>query len=149
MVGGMSDGQDWLLPKFVELTSALVQEHSLEESLELVTDAALGLLNHADHSSVRVVDDTKTKLLCGARSGAGARNMPMSLMVGEGVLGWVVENAKPALVDDALNDERFIQSERGQGFQIRSIMAVPLISSSKVVGVLGATSPKPSAFTEG
>ncbi len=128
----------------LELTETLVGDVSLDEALRAVTDAALQLLPGA-HSSVRVLDN-QGNLLCGARSGEGRKRSPVSLRRGEGLSGWVAASGQPVRVADATTDPRFQRVDH-QGFAIRSMLAVPLLSMGRVVGVLGVTSPEPDIFT--
>lgn len=128
----------------LDLTRRLVEEQSLEDALQHVTDAALRLLP-VRHASIRVLDESRSDLLSGARSGAGRHAAPLTFRPGEGVAGWVAQHGRAARIDDARADPRFIRRP-GQGFRIRSIMAVPLWSAGGVVGVLAATSPAPGVF---
>jgi len=127
------------------LTQRFTSDESLEEILQAVTDAALRLLP-GNHASLRVFNEARTELLCGARSGEGADTRPMVFRPGEGVLGWVAENGWVAYIRDTATDQRFKTGTR-QGFEIRSIVAVPLMSAGKVVGVLAISAPDPDAFT--
>lgn len=127
------------------LTQKFTSDESLEEILQAVTNAALRLLP-GNHASLRVFNDARTELLCGARSGEGADARPMVFRPGEGVLGWVAENGWVAYLRDTATDQRF-KTGSGQGFEIRSIVAVPLMSAGKVVGVLAISAPDPDAFT--
>jgi diguanylate cyclase (GGDEF)-like protein len=71
----------------------------------------------------------------------------MEFKRGEGILGWVVDQAQPVRIDDAESDPRWI-APKNQGFPIRSIMAEPLWSSGEVIGVLSVTSKHAAAFKE-
>lgn len=129
----------------LDLTKKLTDELSLEEALEAVTEAALRLVP-CEHASVRVFDDSRSALLSSARSGAGCDEGPMTFKRGEGLIGWVAEHGESAMVSDVMQDARFTQ-RGGQGFTIRSVLAVPLRAADQVVGVLGATSSRQGAFT--
>lgn len=129
----------------LELTRELTRQSPLEDALQAVTDAALELLP-ADHASIRVLDESRSELLCGARSGAGEPHSPASFQPGQGVVGWVVANRKAARIADASRDERF-ESAATQGWPIRSLLVVPLWSADRVVGALGVSSPQPGVFT--
>jgi diguanylate cyclase (GGDEF)-like protein len=120
------------------LTERLSGETTLEESLAAVSDAALVLLP-ADHASIRIVDASGAELLACARSGTGLDNQALPLRKGEGIAGWVLEHARPALVADATNDERFLAAS-GQGFAIAAIVAAPLLHGGRAIGVLSASS---------
>jgi diguanylate cyclase (GGDEF)-like protein len=133
----------WVL---LELTRGLAEERPLGEALKLVTDAALELLP-GDHASIRILDPTRTELICGARSGLGLGKRPVKHQLGLGVAGWVAENGQIARIDDASNDERFV-ARANQGFEIRSIVAVPMWSQGNVFGVLAVTAQEAGVFQE-
>jgi diguanylate cyclase (GGDEF)-like protein len=128
------------------LTESLSDGRPLEAALHDVTDAALELLP-CDHASIRLFDASRTALLAGARSGRGVEQRTLSLTKGEGIAGWVMEHGLPAHVRDAKSDPRFIVAV-GQGFTIRSIIAEPLLAAGTPIGVLGASSPEPNAFSD-
>jgi diguanylate cyclase (GGDEF)-like protein len=138
---------DHTIRPLLELTRRLLEKIPLAEALQAVTDTALRLLP-AQHASVRVLDESGTRLLSGARSGKGSEHAPLDFQPGEGIVGWVVTNGASARIADTSRDQRFKPASGRQGFSIRSILDVPLWSAGKVVGVLGVTSPEPNAFTE-
>lgn len=132
----------------LQLTAQLTDDRPLEDFLKAVTDASLEMLP-AQHSSIRLLDPSRTMLLSGARSGTGADDRPMDFKRGEGVLGWVVENSQPVRIGDVAEDKRWIpSSKKQQGFDVASIMAEPLWSSGDVIGVLAVTSEHKDAFTD-
>lgn len=128
------------------VTEVLSRERTLEYALGEVTDAAL-LLLPGDHASIRMIDATGTKLLAAARSGAGAAQRSLELSRGEGIAGWVLKNARPALVGDAHADARFVDVA-GQGFTVRSMVAEPLMAGGSAVGVLSVSASQVNAFTQ-
>jgi len=131
----------------LELTQTLTDDHPLEESLRLVTEAALDLVP-GDHASIRLLDGTHTELLSGARSGAGEAMPPMTFRRGEGLIGWVVEHRHGVRVGDVEKDPRFKPAPKTlTRFDIRSIIAEPLWSAGNVIGVVSVSSPKTNAFT--
>ena len=67
--------------------------------------------------------------------------------LGEGVAGWVAEHAEPVLITDAKDDPRFKPAEAG-GFDIRSLLCLPLIEGERVWGVLNLSHSDINAFTE-
>ncbi len=135
------------LDALLELTRRLTDDIPLGEALGVITSAALELLP-AEHASVRLLDEARTELLAGARAGIGAANRTMSFRPGVGVLGWVVDHGEAARVDDSRLDPRFAAPAPNQGFEVRSLLIVPLYAGGNVVGVLGATSAVPGAFDE-
>ncbi len=138
--------KEHMLKSILDLTRQLLDKMDLEHALRLVTDTALELLP-ANHASVRVLDPSGTRLLCGTRSGVGATARPMSFKRGDGVLGWVVEHGEIANINDAARDPRF-KTIADQGFDIGSLLALPLIWDGQALGVLGVTSSFAGAFVE-
>ncbi len=130
----------------LELTRLLAEDAALDHALQAVTDAAMKLFP-GYHCSVRMFDEQRVQLLTGARSGEGQRARPMTFRRGEGVLGWVAEHNEVARIDDVHADERFIPAQ-SQGFEIGSIIALPLPSATEVVGVLAVTAPGTVAFSD-
>jgi len=110
-----------------------------------VTDAALRLIP-AEHASVRLLDVGGLELLAGARSGVGVTHRPMTFRRGVGVIGWVVSSGETARIARAEVDPRFVPPA-DQGFTIGSILATPLWSGGKVIGVLSVTSPIEGRFS--
>ena len=131
-------------PTLLMLTEKLSQPATLEELLSAATDAALELLP-GDHASVRVVDGAGEQLLASARSGAGVKHSSIALRRGEGIAGWALEQARAVLVTDTRDDPRFIASGK-QGFEVRSMVAAPLLRSGRAIAVLCVSSAKPGAF---
>lgn len=127
------------------VTEALPRQQWLETTLREVVDAALELV-HADHASLRLLDESRTRLLAAARTGAGSEGASMPLSVGEGIAGWVIENAAPALVADVQADARF-RPGAAQGFSIGSMIAEPLLAGGVAFGVLSVSSSRTSAFS--
>jgi two-component system, cell cycle response regulator len=133
-----------MIEVLLDLTRELTVERPLEESLHLVTQAAVSLVG-ADHASIRLLDGSRDALLAGARSGSAPDARPLAFKRGEGIIGWVVEHGEGALVDDVNADERFVVLS-GQGFVVTSLIAEPLWSSGEVIGVISVSAPQPRAF---
>jgi len=133
------------LSLLLNLTQRFTSDDSLEDLLQAVTDTTLQLLP-GEHASVRVLNEPRDELLCSARSGQGADDVPMVFRPGEGVVGWVAEHGWVANVEDTESDERFL-SGPDQAFSVRSLLAVPVLSAGKIVAVLSTSSSKPRAFS--
>lgn len=134
------------LRTLLELTSALAGELTLDEALAAATDAALKVFQ-AQHSSIRILDESGTDLLCGARSGAGLEERPLSFKSGQGVVGWVVERGEPACLHDAQRDPRFVSFEQ-QSYTIGSLLVLPLTNLGEVIGALSVTAEDTHHFDE-
>src|SRR5262249_20597813 len=129
----------------LRLTEHLSGGLVLEDALEHVTDAAIELLP-GDHASVRLLDASRTQLLTSARSGKGTERGSLAIKKGEGIAGWVIEHGRAAHARAAGEAPRFMEAV-GQGFRIRSMLAEPLLSAGRVIGVLSISSPEVGAFS--
>ena len=67
--------------------------------------------------------------------------------LGEGIAGHVAKERKSILINDTLNDSRFL-STKGQKVEIRSVMCLPLVHGDRLHGVLNLSNSDPDAFTE-
>ncbi len=73
------------------------------------------------------------------------RQVPM----GYGVIGWVAQNGKPALVDDVRRDPRFYRGiDQTTGLQTINVVAVPLLIKRQVIGVLELLNKAEGKFSE-
>ena len=66
------------------------------------------------------------------------------LRVGEGVSGLVVQNEKPIYIADTLKEPDFIFFDP----EVRSLLAVPMITKGHVIGTLSVDDDTPDAFDE-
>ncbi|MBI5536337.1 MAG: GGDEF domain-containing protein [Deltaproteobacteria bacterium] len=133
------------LQVLLELTRQMLADRPVDALLAEVTQALLRILP-GSHSSVRLFDETRSSLVAGARAGQGSDSAPITFEKGQGIIGWVAEHGKAARVSDCLKDSRFIPAPV-QGFAIRSLLAVPLMSNGEVIGVLTVSSPEVGAYS--
>jgi diguanylate cyclase (GGDEF)-like protein len=133
-----------LLSELLELVEQTTKIASPDDALQAVTQTAVRLLG-GDHASIRLLDPSQRELLASARSGRGTHLGSLPLARNAGVAGWVLEHAEGVRIDDVRKDDRFVAA-MGQGFSIRAMMAEPLWSGGRVVGVLSVSSPELGAF---
>ena len=134
---------DLLLSLTRELTE---QDLELADALRCVTRTAIDMFE-GQHASLRILDETGTELLTGARTGAGQTDRPPRFRRGEGVAGWVAETGQVAHIGDPRSDPRFVLVD-AQTYTIGSLLAVPLWSAGQVIGCLTVTSEASSYFDE-
>jgi signal transduction histidine kinase/putative methionine-R-sulfoxide reductase with GAF domain len=67
---------------------------------------------------------------------------------GEGIAGWVVENNRPAIVNDPVGDQRFTAKiDQAIGFQTLAILCVPLVVKGRPMGALEVLNKRQGIFT--
>ena len=93
----------------------------------------------ADNGSLLVLEEESDELVFVITHG----NMPSDSLLWrriprtKGIAGWTVKHAKAAIINDVQQDERFYpEFDTEYNFTTQSILAVPVISSGKVFGVV-------------
>ncbi|HEX7480282.1 MAG TPA: sensor domain-containing diguanylate cyclase [Polyangiales bacterium] len=131
------------LDVLAEMTRVMLDAHDRSARLQVVTDAALRL-TPASHASVRLCE-LGDRLQVGARSGVGIELPAASLRKGQGVLGWVAQNGELASVPDISHDPRFSPIDK-RGFEVSSLVSVPIQARGETLGVLSLSAPEREAF---
>jgi GAF domain/Sel1 repeat/PilZ domain len=114
----------------VDAVFQLITERSL--SLTGATGAALGFL-------------TDGNMICRARAGEPAPPLGAPVDIKQGLSGECVRSGLLVSCEDTENDPR-IDPEIGRALGIGSLMAVPIVSDFRVVGLLEVFSPHPRSF---
>jgi diguanylate cyclase (GGDEF)-like protein len=129
----------------VALTQELQRATRLEDMLSTLTSRVAALLD-VDKVSVRLLDESRTRLLVGARTGEPVHlGGQMEFTLGEGLIGWIAAEAAPLNTGDATNDPRFVpRPGMSSGFQ--SFLGVPLMDGASCIGVLSAIHALPNYF---
>ena len=106
--------------------------------LDRILFNAMTVTNSKD-GSLMVVDDETNELAFVYARGAITQDKLAGhrLPLGKGIAGWVAQNAKPAIVNHARSDPRFFTGiDDAYQFKTNSVLAVPIIGKSKVLGVI-------------
>jgi diguanylate cyclase (GGDEF)-like protein len=127
------------------MTQDMLDAQDRQSRLQLVTDFALRLTPAANHASVRISDGDGLEV--GARSGVGSDRPAPGFRKGQGVLGWVAETGRSARINDSQLDPRFAPIAN-RGFEVNSLVSVPIRARGVTLGVLSLSAPLPNAFTD-
>lgn len=121
----------------------------LDFLLQKIGAAAEALLD-SEASSTMLVTDDKKSLYFKVASGEKAKALrTMTLPIGQGIGGWVAQNRKPQVVNDAQKDERFAgKFDKASGFVTRSLLAVPMVYRGEIVGVVEVLNKRNGPYTE-
>ncbi len=101
------------------------------------------------HTGIFLVDETGDWAVLRAASSEGGRKMLAAghrLARGDGMVGWVVEHRRPRIALDVGRDAVHFANPNLPA--TRSEMALPLIASGDVLGVLDVQSTEPEAFEQ-
>src|SRR3954469_7851915 len=125
------------LVRIFEPTRAVASTLRLSELLETVMRLASEVV-HAETGSLLLMDQSTGELYFDVALGdKGESLQQVRLKKGEGIAGWVAENRKPAVVNDATQDPRWTQrADQKSQFQTKAILALPLLVRDRLIGVM-------------
>ncbi len=126
------------------LLDALREAHTLEELLAHTTEAAAELLG-VERVTIRLLDETRARLLVAARAGRAVHPGDVQFTLGEGLIGWVALHGRPVRLDRAQDDPRFVEKP-GRTIPVNAFLGVPLLDDAGAIGVLTAMSEEPARF---
>jgi GAF domain-containing protein len=131
---------DELLRELGETATALgsaINPVAPDDLLLALTDTAREVFGAAA-CSLALLSEDESELVYTTAAGAGATDVTgMRMPSNRGVAGWVVRSGQPIAVSDVSNDARFSQGVAEQtGYVPQSIVAVPVMSASEMLGVL-------------
>lgn len=67
----------------------------------------------------------------------------------KGIIGWVVENREPVIVNDVTSDERFYKKIENQiNIKFKSVLVIPLIGRGQMIGVVEAINKRNGDFND-
>jgi GAF domain/Sel1 repeat/PilZ domain len=116
----------------------------IDAVLQLITERALSLTGASGAALAFVTDN---RMMCRARAGEPAPPLGAPVDVKQGLSGECVRSGLLVSCEDMQNDPR-VDPEIGRALGIGSLMAAPIVSDFRVVGLLEVFSPYPSGFTK-
>ena len=135
--------------KLINISCDLASELDLNILLSKIVTAATEI-SDAEEASILMFDPAKNTLYFQA-----ATNLDTQLHRGvivpleESIAGWIVQNQKPIIVDDPQKDKRHFDSIQSiTNITCKSLLGIPLLSKSKVVGVLEVINKRGGKFTQ-
>ena len=137
---GSSERMQKMLKEMVtlhEITHALESSDNLESLLEYIMQKSQNVMSAEAASLMLVIEETNElefKVTLGPKAQAVK---PFRLPIGKGISGWVAQTGEAVLIPDAYSDPRFDASfDKRSGFRTNSMLCVPMIHQSKIVGVM-------------
>ena len=112
--------------------------------LQLITECALSLTGARDAALAFLTDD---KMICRARAGEPTPPLGAPVDVQRGLSGECVRSGRLVSCEDTGNDPR-IDPEVSRALGIGSLIAAPIVSDLRVVGLLEVFSPHSRGFTK-
>jgi hypothetical protein len=140
----ISDGSETL--SSAEAVRREVREigDDVDAVLHLITERALSLTGASGAALAFLTDD---RMICRARAGEPAPPLGAPVDAKHGLSGECVRSGLLVSCEDTENDPR-VDAEICRMLGIGSLMAAPIVSDFRVVGLLETFSPHPRAFTK-
>ena len=128
------------LSSLYEFGQAVSTSLRLEDVVRLIVDTAPPAV-HAQAIWVFLWNEAEERLVMQhAGEAAGPAPSELKYRAGEGLVGWVFIEGRPAIVGDVNSDPRWKQEPKHEeavlGFRVKDVLAVPMIHGEKVLGVL-------------
>lgn len=137
--------------------SALLNEASraINSSLDMnnIMQSLLAQMNeflNAEAISIALVDNTSNELEYKVAEGIGSSEIVgLRLPANRGLSGWVMDQGKPALVQDTSLDNRFtLSGDERTGHLTQAMICAPLQFQGEVIGTIQAINPLEGTFTQ-
>lgn len=132
----------------IEINNLINSQYSdLNVLLTAILESATKLTG-SEASSLLLVDREMNRLhFVIALGPKGTEVKNFTLKMGEGIAGWVAENDRSLIVNDAEDDPRFFSDiSESVGFKTTSLLAVPMRDRNQCVGVLEMINKKSGAL---
>ncbi|MFL5806720.1 MAG: GAF domain-containing protein [Roseiflexaceae bacterium] len=138
----------------LQAVHAITLELTISLDIEEILIKTLGLASQAvgvRRGSIMLRDTQTRELICRAvLSTAGTvqpAHIPITFARGSGLSGWVMEHQEAIRIGDVRKDKRWLREE-GRATDVRSVVAVPLLTQNEPLGVLILTNSKIDYFSE-
>ncbi len=101
--------------------------------------------------SVALVDDESEQLTFRVAVGGGSEVVTgLSMPLGDGIAGWVAREGEAVVIADAYSDPRFYADiDRKTGFNTTMLLAVPIETDHRTIGVIEVMNPLSGSFDDG
>ncbi len=135
------------LEALIKMTSLVNSTLDTKEIRKRAIEAAQSLVE-AEAGSLLLVDEETGELYFEVATGEkGEKVREVRLKKGEGIAGWVAEKGEAVIVDNVKKDPRFFSGvDQKSDFTTRDIIAVPVRTKDKNIGVLEAINKKNGHF---
>lgn len=145
-----SDRQEVEFATIYDITYSLTSTLNLDAIILQLADPVRRSLD-VESLSIGLIEPTSGDIIFVSQlMGPLFQNMPpIRLKPSQGIAGWVADHAEPVIINNAYTDTRFhAQVDRDSGFHTHSILAVPLIVETRVIGIVEAINKLHGSFTD-
>jgi phosphoserine phosphatase RsbU/P len=131
------------LTKLVSINSIINSTLDIARLLTIIMEIIKEIMD-TEASTLLLYEESSRDLVFKVALGEAGKELTEKYRVklGQGIAGWVAEQRKPLLVNDAYQDRRFDPMfDHMTGFITRAILCVPLLYKGRLLGVIQAINP--------
>jgi len=135
--------------RLIEISRDLASTLDLDGLLRRIASNAVEL-SKAETASILLYDEQNDQLYFQVVTDPENETIMRGIVVpGDSIAGWVARNRKPVIVPDVHKDNRFFQNvEKTLDFKTRNIIATPMITKGKLIGVLETLNKRDGNFND-
>jgi signal transduction histidine kinase len=134
--------------RLMDISRDLASTLDLDRLLTRIIQAAK-VITRAEETSILLYDDAAKQLYFQVTTNQQPQMRGMVIPLEGSIAGWTVLNRRAVRISDVNQDERFFKNvAKSIGMKQNSLMAVPLITKEKIVGVLEAINKSSGDFTQ-
>lgn len=136
------------LSTLAEVSRTVTSPLYLDEMLGVVTEMAARVMG-SKATTLHLLDETSGQFILRAAHNVSTENFPfIQVPVGQNIVGLVASSGELAMVENLHQDDRFLDQTLSEAEGWASLLAVPLIVRSKVIGVFSCYMSEPHKFTD-
>jgi signal transduction protein with GAF and PtsI domain len=131
-----------------EISQAISSDRYLDDILKLIVAVTANVMD-SKICSLWILDEKEKVLKIRATQTMSEEYLKeRSLVLGEGIVGYVAQQKKPLAIPDVLKEPRYKEKDLARKEGLVSMLSVPLAVKDKVIGVINCYTSYPHEFTE-
>jgi putative methionine-R-sulfoxide reductase with GAF domain len=135
------------LDNVLSITKDLREEVYGDVILDKIMDYSLAM-TRSDAGSILLIEDNNLAFKV-AKGQMASDIIGKTVPKNKGIAGWIVENGQPVRIADVKKDERFNSDiDALTGYKTKSVLCVPLMMRTGVIGVLELLNKKDGFYTD-
>jgi len=131
-----------------EISAAISSDRYIDDVLKLIVTVTANVMD-SKVCSLWLIDEKEDCLKVRATQTMNKEYLKeRSLKLGEGVVGYVAQQNKPAIILDVLEEPRYKEKELAKKMGLRSMLSVPMRVKDRVIGVINIYKSTRHEFTK-
>ncbi len=143
-----NDSNKRVIEALAKISEAVTSDLYLDDILKLIVTVTAEVMGSRICSLMLLNENGKELVIKATQSVSENYNKKPNIKLGEGIAGRVAEARKPITVLDVRKDKCYINRVIAKKENLCSLLSVPLIFKSKVIGVLNSYTSKPHQFSK-